>query len=98
MYDRSCLKKNGELLMRRWKNVISIFNCLKGIRKVIYMTNAVESLNSAIKKRIKRHRIFSNDESALKAVWLAVIQASKKWTIRKRTKGVFIENGRCESK
>ena len=47
----------------------------------IYTTNAIESLNNVIKSRIKKHRIFSSDESALKAVWLTVLQASRKWTM-----------------
>ena len=71
----------SELWIRHWENVIPIFSYPAEIRKVIYTTNAIESLNSAIKKRIKGHRIFSSDESAIKAVWLAVVQASKKWTM-----------------
>ena len=70
-----------ELWMRRWENVIQIFSYPQEIRKVIYTTNAIESLNSVVKKRIKGHRIFNSDESALKAIWLAVVHASKKWTM-----------------
>ncbi len=70
-----------ELWMRRWENVIPIFSYPQEIRKVIYTTNAIESLNSVVKKRIKGHRIFNSDESALKAIWLAVVHASKKWTM-----------------
>ncbi|MBR1439157.1 MAG: transposase [Synergistaceae bacterium] len=48
---------------------------------MIYTTNAIESLNSVINGRIRKHRVFNSDESALKAVWMAVIPASKKWTM-----------------
>ena len=62
--------------MRHWENIIPIFSYPKEIRGVIYATNLIESLNIAIKKRIKGHY-----ESALKSVGLAVVQASKKWTM-----------------
>jgi len=51
------------------------------IRKVIYTTNAIESLNSAIRKWIKNRGIFPNDTSAIKIVYLAIQQASKRWTM-----------------
>ena len=59
----------------------SPFSYPEEIRRVIYTTNAIESLNSVIKSRIRKHRIFNSDESALKAVWLTVVQASHKWTM-----------------
>ena len=71
----------SELWTRNWENLTAIFSYPEAIRQVIYTTNAIESLNSVIKGRIKRHKIFSSDESALKAVWMTVIQASKKWTM-----------------
>ena len=67
--------------MRNWENLITIYSYPEEIRRVIYTTNAIESLNSVIKGRIRKHRIFTSDESALKAVWMAVIPASKKWTM-----------------
>ena len=47
----------------------------------IYTTNAIESLNSVIRKAIKNRKIFLHDNSALKVIWLAIHAASKKWTI-----------------
>ena len=71
----------SEKWMRNWENLIAIFSYPEEIRRVIYTTNAIESLNSVIKGRIRKHRIFNSDERALKAVWMTVIPASKKWTM-----------------
>ena len=51
------------------------------IRKAIYTTNAIESLNSVIRKAIKKRKLFPTDESAKKVVYLAIRDAAKKWTM-----------------
>ena len=51
------------------------------IRRLIYTTNAIESVNSVIRKATTRHKMFPNDEAALKVVYLAIDAASKKWTM-----------------
>ena len=51
------------------------------IRRVIYTTNAIESLNSVIRKATTRHKMFPDDGSALKVAWLAIMGASRKWTM-----------------
>jgi putative transposase len=66
---------------RNWENLITIFDYPDEIRKIIYTTNAIESLNSVIRKSIKNRRIFPNDKSALKVIYLAVNQASKRWSM-----------------
>jgi len=66
---------------RHWENVIPLFDYPDEIRKIIYTTNAIESLNSVIRKAIKNRRIFPNDESAMKIIYLAIQKASKKWTM-----------------
>ncbi len=66
---------------RHWPNLITLFDYPPEIRKVIYTTNAIESLNSVIRKAIKNRRLFPTDNSALKVVYLAVQAASKKWTM-----------------
>lgn len=66
---------------RHWPNLITLFDYPPEIRKVIYTTNAIESLNSVIRKAIKNRRLFPNDDAALKVVYLAVQAASKKWTM-----------------
>ena len=62
-----------------WDNVIPFFQFLPEIRKVIYTTNAIESLNMVMRKLTRNRRIFPNDDSALKALYLAVREASKNW-------------------
>ena len=64
-----------------WANLITIFDYPEEIRKAIYTTNAIESLNSVIRKATKKRKIFPNDESALIVVFLAMQAASKKWTM-----------------
>lgn len=64
-----------------WKNLITIFEYPEDIRKAIYTTNAIESLNSVIRKAIKNRRVFPHDNSAFKTIYLAVEHASKKWTM-----------------
>ena len=49
--------------------------------ELIYTTNAIESFNSVIRKATKRHKIFPNDETALKVVYLTISEASKKWSM-----------------
>ena len=66
---------------RNWENIITIFTYPSEIRRVIYTTKAIESLNGVIRSRIKTKRILGSDESALKLVWIAVSNASKKWTM-----------------
>ncbi len=51
------------------------------IRKVIYTTNAIESLNSVIRKSVKTRKLFPSDDAALKVFYLAIKAASKKWTM-----------------
>jgi transposase-like protein len=66
---------------RHWSNLNTLFNYPHDIRKAIYTTNAIESLNSVIRKAIKNRKLFPNDDSAKKVVYLAIEQASKKWTM-----------------
>ena len=64
-----------------WENLITFFDYPDEIRKVIYTTNAIESVNSVIRKSIRNRKIFPNDNSAFKIIYLAIRQASKKWTM-----------------
>jgi len=64
-----------------WHNLNTLFNYPEDIRKVIYTTNAIESLNSVIRKAIKKRKLFPADGSAKKVVYLAIQAASKKWTM-----------------
>jgi len=64
-----------------WPNLNTLFNYPDDIRKAIYTTNAIESLNSVIRKAIKKRKLFPTDEAAKKVVYLAIMDASKKWTM-----------------
>lgn len=73
-----------------WPDLITLFDYPEEIRKVIYTTNAIESLNSVIRKAIKNRKIFPHDNSALKVTWLAIQAASKKWTMPLRNWNVAL--------
>ncbi len=64
-----------------WENISTLFAYPDEIRRVIYTTNAIESLNSVIRKAVNNKKIFPDDQAAFKAVFLAIKQASKKWTV-----------------
>jgi putative transposase len=64
-----------------WDDLITIFKYPQEIRKIIYTTNSIESLNMVIRKGIRGRRIMPSEESALKLVWIAAAEASKKWTM-----------------
>ncbi|HHL2713061.1 TPA: transposase, partial [Yersinia enterocolitica] len=64
-----------------WNNLATFFSYLTEIRKVIYTTNAIESLNSVIRHAIKKRKVFPTDDSVKKVVWLAIQAASQKWTM-----------------
>ncbi len=61
-----------------WLNLRTIFDYPEEIRKAIYTTNAIESLNSVIRKATKKRKVFPTDESALKVVYLATQAAAQK--------------------
>jgi len=71
----------SQMWSRHWDNLITIFEYPDDIRKAIYTTNAIESLNSVVRKAIKNRKVFPNDNSAMKVVYLAIESASKKWTM-----------------
>ena len=64
-----------------WENLNTLFNYPEEIRKAIYTTNAIESLNSVIRKAIKKRKVFPSDRAAQKVIYLAVMDASKRWTM-----------------
>lgn len=66
---------------KHWHNLNTLFAYPQDIRKAIYTTNAIESLNSVIRKAIKKRKLFPTDDAAKKVVYLAIRQASEKWTM-----------------
>lgn len=63
-----------------WDNLNTFYRYPRDIRKAIYTTNAIESLNSVIRKAIKNRKVFPSDDSAKKVIYLAIRAASKKWS------------------
>lgn len=64
-----------------WNRLSVFFDYPPEIRKVIYTTNAIESLNASLRKVTKTRRSFPNDEAVLKLLYLALHQIAKKWTM-----------------
>ncbi len=64
-----------------WAQVIPMFAFPDEIRKVIYTTNAVESVNMTLRKASRNHRIFPTDDAVFKVMYLASRNISKKWTM-----------------
>lgn len=67
--------------LNHWHRIIPFFAFPKDIRKAIYTTNAIESMNMTLRKVLRNHRSFPTDESALKVIYLAMHNISKKWTM-----------------
>ena len=64
-----------------WENLNTLFDYPPEIRKAIYTTNAIESLNSVIRKATKKRKVFPTDDSAKKVIYLAIMDASKNWSM-----------------
>jgi len=63
-----------------WDRLTVLFDYPPSIRRVIYTTNAIESLNYTLRKRLKTRGVFPNDESIVKVLYLALQNVAKKWT------------------
>jgi len=64
-----------------WENIIPFFAYPPEIRKVIYTTNTIESLNMSLRKVLKTRASFPNDDALKKLLYLGLLNASKKWTM-----------------
>jgi putative transposase len=71
----------SQMWRKHWQRIIPFFDYPADIRKVIYTTNAIESLNRSLRKVIKTKGAFPNDASILKIFYLALINIAKKWTM-----------------
>ena len=70
-----------------WDAITPIFKFSPDVRKVIYTTNAIESLNSSYRKLNRQRSVFPSDTALLKALYLATFEATKKWTMSIRNWG-----------
>ncbi len=77
--------------MRSWKQnwdaISPIFKFSAAVRKVLYTTNAIESLNATYRKLNRQRSIFPSDKALLKALYLSTFEATKKWTMPIRNWG-----------
>lgn len=71
----------SQIWLRHWENITPFFDYPPEIRKVIYTTNAIESMNMTLRKVMKNKRIFPSDDAAFKQIYLALQNISKKWTM-----------------
>lgn len=69
----------GQSWRRNWEQVIPFYGYAPEIRKMIYTTNAIESLNMQLRKVLKNRGHFPNDEAATKLIYLALRNITKKW-------------------
>lgn len=63
-----------------WEKVIPFFAFPPEVRRVIYTTNAIESVNARVRKILKSRGHFPSDEAATKLIWLALRNITAKWT------------------
>ena len=70
-----------------WDSIAVMFKFSKEVRKVLYTTNAIESLNSTYRRLNSQRSVFPNDTALLKALYLATFQATKKWSLPVRNWG-----------
>ena len=75
-----CLPERHEELGAQLGRDPADFQVFKRSQKVIYTTNAIESLNSTYKKLNRQRTVFPSDKALLKSLYLSTLQATKKWT------------------
>ena len=65
---------------QNWDAIVPMFKFSADVRKVIYTTNAIESLNSTYRRLNRQRSVFPSDTALLKALYLATYEATKKWS------------------
>ena len=70
----------SQIWLRHWDTIIPIFDYPMDIRKAIYTTHAIESLNRSLRKVIKTKAVFPDEESVFKLMYLAMNNIAKRWT------------------
>ena len=71
----------GKSWRSNWSRIIPFFAYPEEIRKVIYTTNTIESLNNSLRKVTKNRNSFPSDEAAIKLLYMALKNITKKWTM-----------------
>lgn len=92
-FEQKWGKKYGYAItswQNNWDALTQYFDFPMKIRKIIYITNAIESLNSSIRKYTTPKKLFPDDQAAIKAVYLAIINIQKKWTMTIHNSGTIL--------
>jgi putative transposase len=80
--------------MKSWKSnwdvICPFFKYSQELRKIMYTTNAIESLNSGYRRLNKSRAVFPSDQSLLKSIYLATLKITAKWTMRHRDWGMIL--------
>jgi putative transposase len=69
---------------RHWEQVIPFFSFPQLVRKIIYTTNAIESLHSTVRRSVRSRGHFPSDEAATKLIWLVLRNVTKNWRMPPR--------------
>jgi putative transposase len=72
------------LWRRHWAHVIPFFAYPQEVRKMIYTTNAIESLNAKLRRSVRSRGHFPSDEAAMKLIWLQLREITQKWKMAPR--------------
>jgi putative transposase len=72
------------LWRRHWAHVIPFFAYPAEVRKMIYTTNAIESLNAKLRRSVRSRGHFPSDEAAMKLIWLQLREITQRWTMPAR--------------
>ena len=80
-----------DVWVRNWKHVAQLFNYGSAVRKILYTTNAVESVNSSFRKVTKKGA-FPNENALLKLLYLRITELYKKWNVRPLNNWALIRN------
>ena len=70
----------SQIWLRHWENIIPLFDYPMEIRRIIYTTNPIESVNRSLRKVIKTKGVFPNEASVFKLMYLAINNISKRWS------------------
>jgi hypothetical protein len=80
-----------DVWVRNWKHVVQLFNYGSAVRKILYTTNALESVNSSFRK-ITKKGTFPNENALLKLLYLRITELYKKWNVRPLNNWALIRN------
>jgi putative transposase len=71
----------GQIWRRAWTEVIPFFNFPDEVRRIIYTTNAIEALNSKLRRAVRARGHFPSQEAARKLLYLILHRSEKEWTM-----------------